>query len=148
MWAICLHAGVPVFSGALLYVGFRAEHLVGWRWADAIGLGAAARSLRDLLRIGPELPAWVRFTLPDALWVYALTFVIARLQRGATPAERAAWLATAFALGPGAELGQAAALVPGTFDPADLIATLVAFALGCAVGARGARSLLPRRTPS
>lgn len=136
--AIAANVLLPLLSGALLYVGFRAESLLGWRWAEAIGLATTGRALRDALSHGYTLPDWVRFTLPDALWLYALTFVVARMQRDATRAERGLWLAFAFALGPGAELGQLAGLVPGTYDTADLIATIVAFALALHVGARRA----------
>jgi hypothetical protein len=121
--------------GGLLYLGFRTDALLGWQWAEALGLEAAGRALRAWL--APlSVPDVVRFVLPDALWVYALTFVLARLHRGASRTERSAWLSIALLAGPGAELGQQLDLVPGTFDPVDLLATTAAFALALALEAR------------
>jgi hypothetical protein len=144
--SLALHAGAPLLAGALLYVGFRAESLLGWRWADALGIGAPARALRELLGSFGHVPDWVRFTAPDALWVYALTHVVARVQRGARPPERALWLSIAFALGPGAELGQFAGVVPGTFDVFDLITTLSAFGLASYFGGRAPLPEIAERT--
>lgn len=142
MWRVLRHAGLSLSAGAVLYLGFRAETLLGWHWAASIGVdGVGLRVRAALAPLAPYLPDWALFTLPDALWVYALTFVVAHLVRSARPVERGLWLTVVLALGPGAELGQAVGLVPGTFDPADLVATLVAFA-GALYLARPPRPLL------
>ncbi len=134
------HVVGPLGLGGLLYVVARPRGLVFWDWARAARLDAPLLALRGWL--GPlleGLPEWVRYTLPDALWVYALTAAIVRLQRDSSALVRALYLAIPAALGPGAELLQAAGALPGTFDPLDLVATAVALLLGAAPALRLAR---------
>src|SRR6188508_1513709 len=97
-WAA--HVAAPLVVGALLYLGFRSDRLLGWQWADAIGIGSVAHAARSLVQ-DLAVPDWVRFSLPDALWVYALAYAVARVQRTASRTERAAWLAIVLAFGPG-----------------------------------------------
>ena len=102
-----------------------------WDWARALGLESGAQAVRRSLSVTTHaLPDWVRFSLPDALWVYALTFTVIALQRRSSPLVRAAYLMVPLVLGPGAELAQAVGLVPGTFDPTDLWLSSGALLLG------------------
>ncbi|MDQ3038179.1 MAG: hypothetical protein M3Y87_37650, partial [Myxococcota bacterium] len=85
-----LHVVMPLAVGGALYCGWRAESLVGWRWAEGIGVDGAARALRAALRgLELPLPELVVYVLPDALWVYALTFALARLHARSARLERA-----------------------------------------------------------
>ena len=138
--ALVLHVVLPVAIGGIVYVGWRTRGLLLWDWAAEAGLDDAFGGLRDgLFAAWPAPPEWVRFSLPDALWVYALTWGVARLQRASSPRVRALWLAVPALLGPGAELLQLVGL-PGTFDALDLILCLFAFALGAALGLSAPRS--------
>ncbi len=135
----CLvHVALPLTVGAALYIGGRGESFLGYVWGDRIDLGGG-RTLSDGVRSLGEtisfegLPDWTRFSLPDALWVYALTFAVVALWGGSSGRERWGWYLVVLTLGVGAELGQAVEVVPGTFDPVDLmlclLATLVAYAV-------------------
>lgn len=135
-----LHSILPLSIGGLLYVGWRSRELAMWSWARAIGIADAASGLRAALRALGEPPEWLRFTIPDVLWVYALTWSVARLQRGSRPFVKAAWLLVPAALGPGAELLQAVGLLPGTFDALDLAGCALAFGLGAWRGGASTRA--------
>jgi hypothetical protein len=137
------HAALPVALGGLLYAAFRSEALLGFRFARAIGGIEPVDALRSAVQ-GWAPPGWVTLSLPDALWAYALAWAVERTTRPLSPAERSAWLLLPIALGPGFEIGQGAALVPGTFDPLDLV--LTALAVGLAL--RGARSADPAPAPA
>ncbi|HJL18266.1 MAG TPA: hypothetical protein RMH99_21560 [Sandaracinaceae bacterium LLY-WYZ-13_1] len=144
-WA--LHAVAPVVLGGVIYLGWRTRGLLLWDWAAEAGLDAALGALRGgLLAALAAPPAWVRFSLPDALWVYALTWSVARLQRPSRPLVRAAWLSVPALLGPGAELLQLVGL-PGTFDRLDLALCLLAFALGAWRGLSPASRTSPSASP-
>lgn len=145
-WWLALVAG-PLGLGCALYVVARPKGLVFWRWAESLGASPALDSVRaGLAPLCAGMPSWVSFTLPDALWVFALTAALARLWRDAPLRVRAAYLAVPLLLGPGAELLQLAGL-PGTFDPLDLAATLLAFVAGAALASTGA-SLPLHRAPA
>jgi hypothetical protein len=91
------------------------EVLADWRCAVAPARTAA--------------PAWFLFSLPDALWVYALTVLLSLIWREArgTWASRI-WIATGAVLGCGGEVLQKLGFVPGTYDLADLLLSVIAAA--------------------
>jgi hypothetical protein len=126
------HVGAPLLAGGVLYVGWRSRALLFWGWSDALGARMLLEHARDFLHaVLPNPPEWLRYTLPDALWVYALAYAIARTQRQSSARVRALWLLLPAAMGPGAELLQWIGALPGTFDPCDLCAS--AFAVGLAL---------------
>lgn len=128
---------LPLVVGTAIYVGFRSPRLLGWRWGESLGVYDVTRAARDAIRsTHVALPDWIVFTLPDALWQYALAFAMAHIWWRSPKRERWAWLALPVALGPGAELAQALGLVPGTFDPLDLVSCIGAIAAAWIVVAR------------
>jgi len=138
-----LGGSVPVLGGGLLYIGWRSPTLAFWDWARTLRLDGFLSGVRASLRGNfAAPPEWVRFTLPDALWVFALAWAMLVMTRGAARRERVAWLALPVALGPGAELLQLVGALPGTFDPLDLMACLIALSLAATayVGTRRANT--------
>ena len=126
-----MHVALPVALGAAVYLLWRAPHLRVFRWAEAVRADAAVERLRAWAAgARPHLPEAFLFSLPDALWVYALTAALALVWRRERGPAAAAWLAVGPLLGVGSELGQRAGMVPGTFDPLD--AALCALAAGLA----------------
>jgi hypothetical protein len=126
-WRYLLHVVLPVALGAAIYVLFRSPRLRVFDWLQAMGLGNAVPAARAWARpAGEHLPEWLLFSAPDGLWVYGLTACLALVWRGAPSPARRAWLCAGVALGAGGELGQLAGLVPGVFDPADLLLCVVA----------------------
>lgn len=73
-----------------------------------------------------DLPAWVIFSLPDALYTYALAAFVLLIWRRAN-----LWLGVAVSIGILPEIGQGVGLVPGIFDPVDLGLKIIAFSTAC-----------------
>mgnify|MGYP004504346849 CR=1 FL=1 len=118
--------------GAAIYVLFRSPRLRVFDWLRAAGLGGAVPAARAWARPAAEhLPEWLLYSAPDGLWVYGLTASLAIVWRGEPGRARRCWLCAGLALGAGGELGQLAGLVPGVWDPADLL--LSAGAWGAAI---------------
>jgi len=104
----------------------------------------------DLQAPPVALPAFVRFSLPDALWQYAFAVCVLALWRSA-PRSPGTWtfVALPLAIGMATELGQAAGVVEGVFDPHDALAMLVAvLAAVLTVGLPSARARPPRSRSS
>lgn len=141
-----VHVATPLALGAWLYIGYRSDRLLGWAWGRLLGVEAPARALRDAtaaLHVAP--PDWLVYSLPDALWVHALGFAVARVWNGVRGGERLVWLVVPALLGPGAELAQEVGLLPGTFDPLDLLLCTAALLTGLFSG--GAFAGYDRPTP-
>lgn len=126
-------AFVALAAGAAVYLA-RPGSVVMTSWLP----GGLRASLRAALGGGlAVLPAWLRGVLPDLLWAGALGCVLALVWRGEGARQRRAaraWLAAGLALALGWELGQRFGVVPGTFDPLDLLASLVGYVAGGVLG--------------
>jgi|GEM_PF-3709167 len=138
-------AAVAMALAVLIYRGWRGGlvlHLVRLPWDAPLTDFAHAH----------RLPAWVRFSLPDALWQYAFAATMHGIWRGAHPSASirnfsgsvdagdpsngdvdssrvAFWAFAPLVFGVGVELGQAAGVLAGTFDGVDLALSVAAAAL-------------------
>ena len=111
---------VVLCFGVMIYVATRTDALYLNQWLAHIGGNSLKDFLQNLLsRI--SIPYWIIYSLPDALWMLALTLVVMmiwdfKLNRRSIP-----WIAGAFCAGILFEVGQGFHLVSGTFDVIDLI---------------------------
>lgn len=129
------HVLLPVIAGATIYLSWRSPTLLVFDWLRASGFGGLIAAWRAAVApFANDFPEWVLFSLPDVLWVYALTFgmMIVWLP---TPGWRGGlWVASGGLIACGGEIGQAAGLVAGTYDHLDLfpsaIAALAAWMIG------------------
>jgi len=117
--------------GSLIYICFRPGSLAVFAWAEAVGLDRAVEALRQLCApIAPHVPEPVVHTLPGALWAAALAHAMGTIWRGSPWRRSLPFLATVPLLALGSELGQGLGLVPGTFDPLDLLSYTGGIGLG------------------
>lgn len=123
-----LHVIVPITSGGLIYICWRQPVLLMFGWLREVGLEPLTSDIRDLATpAGNFLPPWFVYSLPDGLWVYALTaFMILIWSSIDSFGSKVLWLALGFILGVGSELGQLTGIVPGNFDYLDLVVVAVA----------------------
>ncbi len=125
--AAWLHVVVPLAAGAWVYLVARPAGLRVFGWVEGVGLADSLARVRDASHpIAVGLPAWLVFSLPHALWVYAFAWLISALWDHRATRESVPWLLVAPALGVGWELGQRVGVVPGTFDGLDLALALAA----------------------
>ncbi len=126
-----LEIGVPLILGGLIDIAFRPASLWMFAWARTLGLGASVEAFRALARpFGHFVPAFVTFSLPDGLWALSLCSLTGVIWRDRLTGASAPWLIASPLIAIGSEIGQGFGLVPGTFDVADLLALVVACALG------------------
>jgi hypothetical protein len=69
---------------------------------------------------------------PDAAWAFATGSVVSLLWSSRS-ASRTGWIAAGALVAVGYEVAQLVALVPGTFDVIDLVASAMAYALAVVV---------------
>jgi len=124
-----LHVVAPVLTGATIYLLYRTENLYVFRWVAAVGGSSVVDGLRGYMTgPGKLLPPWVRFVLPDGLWVYALTSCMMLIWGTSGGGAGRFWTYSGIAIGIAGEVGQGMGCVPGTFDVLDLFISTVGFA--------------------
>ena len=129
---VLLHIFLPLLVGGLIYACWRDYTLPMFRWFELIGVGPVVQQLRvTTMPLQAGLPSWVEYSLPDAMWVYALTAFMALVWKGTNFRVRVIWISAGLLLGAGSELGQLAGYVPGSFDASDFF--LCVFAAGLAL---------------
>lgn len=129
---------LPLVPGALIYTAFRPETLIVVGWLESAGLGEVYALIREALQpLRGSLPTWAVYNLPNGLWSFAVFAVIASIW-SLRSVGGAAYLVLGLACTIGLELLQYVDLMPGTFDPGDLLsmATLGASGVLAGVAAR------------
>ena len=113
---IALHVVCPLALAVAIYALYRPQGpaalvSLGHWLCDS---GCALRSV--------SLPSFVVFSLPDALWLYALLSAMAWVWGGNGGRAGQAWWCVAALAGPAHEALQAFGVLAGTFDVWDLLA--------------------------
>ncbi len=145
-WA--LHVAAPLSLGAVIYVLWRCDDLNLFRWIDAVGLEDAARDARSAASpLRPRLPDFILFSVPDGAWAYAWSAHFHRLHLGGARRLRLLWALAGPCALVASELGQALHLVPGTFDPLDLLAIAIATATALVPQTLVRSTTLPKESP-
>jgi hypothetical protein len=124
---LLIHCAIPLWIGGWIYLLFRTESLLMFRWAETLGWLDFVQDQRT--QWGPLralLPGWVLYSLPDGVWVYVSTAFFGRLWRTGPLIPHLFWTGIASALALGGEFGQALGMVPGTFSWPDVLLYVLA----------------------
>jgi hypothetical protein len=139
-----LHCLQPVIIGGAIYLLFRTDTLVMFGWIQQMGLEAPLEDLRNWSAPAKSwIPTWVRYSLPDGLWVFSCTAFFVRLWWNDPRKIRLFWMGIGPAMGIGGELGQIPGWVPGRFDIVDLLCCLLAALAALHVGSSHAATSAP-----
>jgi hypothetical protein len=108
--------------GSAVYILFRPTSLLMFRWADNLCLMVPIHALRiHCISVTNYLPHWFIYSSPFAFWVVAyLLFIKAIWWKSITPL-RYFWFWCVPLISVISEIGQYLRLIPGTFDPVDLL---------------------------
>ena len=110
--------------GGMIYVLFRSRQTLLLKIADTTPLSHTLTDIRGAVASW-QPSGWVVYSLPGALWAGAYVLIIHSLMHSLEPAIRWKWASVIPLLGVFSELGQAAGIVPGTFDMLDLAGYLL-----------------------
>jgi hypothetical protein len=119
----------PLLIGGLIYIFFRADSLLMFRWFDTLGLTKIISSCRQFTVGHFHLPTWILFSLPDALWIFAFINLMLLIWQDRFSINSIFWLLIAPTIGIFSEVGQVVHIIPGTFDIIDLTLILTASTL-------------------
>lgn len=121
---------LPLFLGGLIYLTYRVETLSMFRWFDNIGATKFIYFLRtnEILQ-NVRLSEWIKFSLPDALWIFSFTYIMLTIWKFKITQSSAFWIFLAPTIGLVSEIGQLFGFISGTFDIVDLILIIVALTI-------------------
>ena len=118
-----------MFVGGMVYVLWRPDSLTMFSWFSTLGLDRPVGAMRAWAAAAPWAPPdWVCLSAPQALWLLSGCLAVHSIWGDARCPQERFWMAALTLLAVGAELGQAAQVVEGSFDPLDLALLALAFA--------------------
>jgi len=120
------HVIIPITFGGIIYLLFRSDSLMMFRWADAIGIKPVLDDMRVYCTtIQFENLNWFFFSFPDGLWVYSFTSFMLIVWGLKFSRHSLLWISIGPLLALCGEMGQAFGVVRGTFDPTDFLLCLI-----------------------
>jgi len=121
--------------GSVIYALWRSRSLLMFQWFDAAGIGPLIDRSRGYVHF-IHVAAWIRYSLPDALWASSGVFLFSAIWTGSRSSVRHIWIIIAPLLAIGGELAQAVRVIPGTFDWIDLLTCVLLSGASLAVTCR------------
>jgi len=67
--------------GGLIYIIYRDKSLLMFDWFNSIGVSSGIDGLRSLFQ-GDGVYGWVKYSLPDGLWIFSYMFLIDAIWNG------------------------------------------------------------------
>ncbi|CAM3963008.1 hypothetical protein FLCU109888_11195 [Flavobacterium cucumis] len=121
---------LTILLGGFIYVFFRVESLRMFSWFNSISLTKVIITIRDYtLNYDLLIPDWVKFSLPDGLWLFSFISLILITWKNEINSSNLFWLIGLPIIALLSEIGQSISIVPGTFDWIDIAMYLTGFML-------------------
>lgn len=125
---------VSIILGGIIYVLWREQTLLMFKWFDSLGLTPAIILIRSLaVAYLSILPNWLCYSLPNALWFFGGVLLFSSIWKNFF-AERILWISIFVVIGIGCEIGQLAGVLPGTYDNTDIVLMLMFIPLAILIG--------------
>jgi len=120
----------PLLVGGLIYICFRIESLIMFSWFNSISLSKVIIAIRNYtLNYDFLIPDWVKFSLPDGLWLFSFISLILITWKNEINSSNLFWLIGLPIIALLSEIGQSISIVSGTFDWIDIAMYLTGFIL-------------------
>lgn len=113
---------LTLIIGGLIYISFRTDHLLMFKWFAALSLDSQIEILRDTtFTLREHLPNWFVFSLPDGLWIFSYVTLTLLIWGNSINKRNLFWVFLIPFIAISSELLQLFNIAPGTFDSIDLI---------------------------
>lgn len=119
---------VILLLGGLVYVIYRDKSLLMFDWFNAIGVGNEIDGLRRLFE-GEGIYGWVKYSLPDGLWIFSYMFLVDAIWNGSKSISSFIFIYSLPIFALLSEFLQYFGLLPGVFDWIDVASYLFAILL-------------------
>lgn len=112
----------PLFSGILIYLLFRSESIIMFRWLFYLGIETPILFIRQYtLDLTSYVPDWIIYSLPNGLWAFSYSSIICFIWLKNSSLIKYLWLLTIPFMCFGYEALQYLEVITGTFCYQDLL---------------------------
>ncbi len=119
---------LPLLIGGLIYILFRTESLVMFKWFTFINIDHPIELLRETtIPIMENFPSWFIYSFPDALWIFSYMSITLLIWRNEINKQNYFWIFIMPIISILSEVGQLLNIIPGTFDFIDLFFYVLGF---------------------
>jgi len=109
----------PLLLGGVIYILFRRDNIILFKWANVLGLSELINCMRNINSLN-NVPNWIIYNLPDGLWLFSCVFCMSLLWRRKNKTANF-WMLIMPLIICFHEVGQGLKLFEGTFDIMDLL---------------------------
>jgi hypothetical protein len=118
----------PVFLGGFIYIIFRTEKLIMFRWFEYLNLANEINTIKSFGNTF-SFPDWFIYNLPDGLWVFSYTAISLEIWKNSITRYSIFWILIIPIAAILSELLQLLKIISGTFDFADIVSYLLGITL-------------------
>lgn len=111
---------VPILVGCLIYIVSRPKSLKMFKWFEKLNIDKCTNSIRNEF-IEIDYPYWIKYNLPDFLWVFSFTSLLLIIWNNKIVIENISYIVFPVFVGILSEIGQLIGLINGTFDIIDIL---------------------------
>ena len=120
--------------GSFLYLKFRSETLLMFKWAETLGLNNLISSIRGSSSLLNSYQMnYVVFSAPFGMWVISFCCFIGAIWHKDSSVAAIIWRLFVPAIAISSELLQFLGLLPGTYDTSDLLVLIVSTIIGLTI---------------
>jgi hypothetical protein len=117
---IILFVLLPILIGGLIYIVSRPKSLKMFRWFENLNIDNLTNSFRAAF-FHIDFPYWVKYNLPDLLWVFSFTSLILIIWNKEIIDQNVFYVIFPVSVGILSEIGQLFCIIGGTFDLMDIL---------------------------
>jgi hypothetical protein len=115
---------LPMLLGLFIYMSSRSESIFLNQWIATQNQGKVLNFFQNL--IPGNIPQWIKFSLPDALWMLSLTTLVLFIWDFKLNKKSMLWVGSTILCGIVLEILQLFGFIRGTFDVLDLLFLIIA----------------------
>ena len=120
--------------GSFLYLKFRSETLLMFKWSETLGLNNLISSIRGSSSLLNSYQMnYVVFSAPFGMWVISFCCFIGAIWHKDSSVAAIIWRLFVPAIAISSELLQFLGLLPGTYDTSDLLVLIVSTIIGLTI---------------
>lgn len=121
---------IPLIFGGLIYIIFRSEKLLMFRWFKFLNLNHLIQHIR-IVNNQYRFPNWFVYNLPDGLWIMSYILISIEIWNRKITPQNIFWIFTLPLLAIISEIFQFLRIIRGTFDFSDLIFYILGIIIPC-----------------